>query len=245
MAGFELSTEGNFPNTADLERIANEQGVTVNDAFQGSWVGHFLILAPSRNRYIDLIVESEKTPEAERAARIAQTLVSRAVALVRSVAALWGQENLKGASDGTSSENETSVVQFSQLCGRKVLLTGDAGVGALNEACDYAIARGVTLPGLDWFDVPHHGSRRNLSSDVLDRWLGPKLGSEANDAVGWAIVSANGKDTDHPRKAVVRALIHRGHRVYQTKGTLHVHKDGPGRQWTAATRLQYPADMEE
>ena len=92
----------NFPHTADLERIAGEQCVTINDAFQGSWIGDFLILTPSRDRYIDLIVESEKTPEAERGATTMHTVVSRVVALVRSVAAMWGQENLKGASDGTS-----------------------------------------------------------------------------------------------------------------------------------------------
>ena len=235
----------NFPHTADLERIAGEQCVTINDAFQGSWIGDFLILTPSRDRYVDLIVESEKTPEAERGATTMHTVVSRVVALVRSVAAMWGQENLKGASDGTSRENETSVVQLAQLCGKKILLTGDAGVEALNEACDYAMARGVTLPGVDWFDVPHHGSRRNLSSDVLDRLLGPKLDAESNAPVAWGIVSANGKDADHPRKAVVRALIHRGARVFQTKGALHVNKDAPARQWSAAIPLEYPTDMEE
>lgn len=235
----------NFPYTAALERIAEEQGVTINDAFQGSWIGEFLILAPSRERYIDLVVESEKTPEPERGAAITQTLVSRTIALLRSVASIWGQENLKGETDGTSRENETSIVQWTQMCGKKVLLTGDAGIEGLSEACDYAEVNGVALPGIDWLDVPHHGSRRNVSSDVLDRLLGPRLDGQSSVELCRAIVSANHNDDEHPRKAVVRALIHRGARVFQTSGALHVYENAPDRNWRTAAPLEYPADMEE
>ena len=89
-------------------------------------------------------------------------------------AAAWGEEILKGDTDGTSEENETSIVQFSDVYERKVLLTGDAGVRALTEAHQSAVAMGKSTSELDWFQVPHHGSRRNLSSDVLDTWLGGK-----------------------------------------------------------------------
>ena len=237
----------NFPHTATLERIADEQGVTINDAFQGAWIGKFLILAPSLERYIDLIVESEKTPESERGEAIAQTLVSRTIALFRSVAAIWGQENLKGGTDGTSHENETSVVQWTKLCGKSVMLTGDAGIEGLSQACDYAETCGISidLPGIDWFDVPHHGSRRNVSSEVLDRLLGPKLDQQSSSGLFQAIVSANRNDDEHPRKAVVRALIHRGTRVFQTNGALHFNQNAPSRDWSAAAPLEYPADMEE
>ena len=39
-----------------------------------------------------------------------------------------------------------SVVQFAYLCNKKVLLTGDTGVGGLEEAYHFAIDGGVDLP---------------------------------------------------------------------------------------------------
>lgn len=235
-----------FPHTAELEKIAEEQDIGINDVFQGDQIGEFTVLAPSLDRYIDLIVDSEKTPEAERQAAIAETFFERAVAFVKSIAANWGEENLKGESEGTSRENETSVTQYVELCGQKILLTGDAGVEALDEAYDYAVQRGIDLPGIDKFDVPHHGSRRNVSSDVLDKWLGLKLAEEPETPHFTAIVSANRNDKDHPRNATVRALVHRGAGVYKTNGAICSHGgDAPDRGWASATSLEYPTDMEE
>ena len=173
--GLILRLKKDFPHTAELEEIANEQGIEIRQVFRGDQIGEFTVLAPSLDRYIDLVVESDKTPEPERKAAIAGSIFERAAALIKSFAATWGEENLKGTSEGTSHENETSVVQFAELCGKKILLTGDAGVEALDEAYDYAVEVGIKLPGIDRFDAPHHGSRRNLSSDALDKWLGGVL----------------------------------------------------------------------
>ena len=228
-----------------MEEIAKNKGIEIKQAFQGSNIGKFIVLAPSFSRYIDLIVESDKTPEPERQAAIEGRFFNRVVAFMRNVAANWGQENLKGTSEGTSHENESSIVQFAELCSKKILLTGDAGVEALDEAYDYALRLGIRLPGIDRFDVPHHGSRRNLSSDVLDKWLGSKLDSESSSPLCTAIISANQKDKEHPKKAVIRALIHRGAKVFQTEGTLHSFQHAPDRGWGPASALEYPTDMEE
>ena len=236
----------NFPHTAELEEIAKERKIQIRQVFQGDQIGEFTVLAPSFNRYIDLVVHSDKTPEPEREAVIAGKLFERAIALIKSVVAAWGEENLKGVSEGTSHENETSVVQFAELCGKKILLTGDAGVEALDEAYDYAVSLGIALPGIDRFGVPHHGSRRNLSSDVLDKWLGPKLGKESDSPSCSAIISANRNDNEHPKKAVIRALIHRGAKVYKTNGgAICSFQNSPDRTWSTATALEYPNDMEE
>lgn len=236
-----------FPFTAELESIAEEKGIVIRDAFQGSQIGVFTILAPSMERYIELIVESEKTPEAERAATIAGKIFESVVSTVKRVAAIWGAENLKGESDGTSRENESSIVQFADLCDQKILLTGDGGIEALEEAYQYAIRKGIVLPGIDVFDVPHHGSRRNVSSDVLDKILGPKLLAPSESPNVTAVVSANRNDENHPKNATVRALHHRGAQVLRTNGTIQVyggtvpHREG----WGPAQVLGYPTDMEE
>lgn len=234
-----------FRNTAELEAIAVEQEITIRSVFQGDRIGAFCVLAPSRSRYLDCVVESEKTPEPERAARIAGQIFEHVVKVLRSFSALWGEENLKGDAEGTSPENESSIVQFADLCDQKILLTGDAGVQALSEGYQYLVQRGVDLPGIDRLQVPHHGSRRNLSSDVLDAWLGEKLPQRSTNNKFTAIISANQNDKAHPKKAVVRALIHRGARVYQTNGVLHTFSNAPSRGWSAATELEYPEEMEE
>ncbi len=235
-----------FPHTAALEKIALDKGVEIYDAFQGAQIGEFTVLAPSKTRYIQLVVDSEKTPEAERKAVIEGTIFERAFRALKNIVVEWGEENLKGDTEGTSAENETSIVQYAEVCGEKILLTGDAGVGTLEEAYYYAIALGIPLPGIDWFDVPHHGSRRNLSPDILDKWLGPKFASKPDESHFTAFISANSNDKDHPRKAVVRALIHRGAKVIQTDGTIRTHRNAPKRDgWSAVTPIPYPNDMEE
>ena len=54
------------------------------------------------------------------------------------------------------------------------------------------------------------------------------------------------EDKDHPRKAVVRALIHRGAKVVTTEGSdLRTSHNAPDRDgWTAAVPLEYPEDQE-
>ena len=227
-----------FPKAAELEELANDKGIEINDAFTGNAIGEFTVLSPHKTTYLELIVESDKTP----------VPATGLMALLRESLshAAWGQENLKGDTEGTSAENETSIVQFGDVCGKKVLLTGDAGVRALTAAHQAACQMGKATYSLDWFQAPHHGSRRNLSSDVLDTWLGARLGGPVQDAAQQAVISANRSDKEHPKKAVVRALIHRGRSVFQTDGTLRMHSTGaPHRGWTTAMPLKYPQDQED
>ena len=226
-----------FPKVAELEEIAAARGVEIRDAFAGDVIGDFTVLSPRRTTYLLLIVESDKTPVPARG--LAALLADSATP------AAWGEENLKGDSEGTSADNETSIVQFANVCGTKILLTGDAGVRALAEAHHAAHQMRILAWPLDWFQVPHHGSRRNLSSHVLDNWLGPRLPGPAQWPALRAVVSANRNDRDHPKKAVVRALVHRGRIVLQTAGTLRMCSSGaPSRGWTAARPLDYPLDQE-
>ena len=228
-----------FPNIAELERIATRRGIEIRDAFCGDAIGEFMVLSPRRRTYLELVVESDKTPVP---ATNWLNLLGR-----RESQAAWGEENLKGDTDGTSPENETSIVQFAEVCSTKVLLTGDAGVRALTEAYGAAALMGKLTSPLDWFHVPHHGSHRNLSSYVLDAWLGSRLPSPLEFPSSCAIISANQKDKEHPKKAVVRALIHRGMRVLQTNGILRVSSHGapvrPG--WSTAPTLAYPEYQED
>lgn len=236
-----------YPNLAALEELAEEHGVKILEPFQGAKIGEFCVLAPSKTRYLDLVVESEKTPEAtkeeeESLAEAAGHFIKKAINFIKSA---WGVENFP--EDDTSPENNMSVIQYACLCDKKVLLTGDAGRAALDESADYAPYVGLQLPGIDRIQVPHHGSRHNVSTDVLDRWLGTKHDTRPDSESFTAIVSAAEADKDHPRKSVVRAFIHRGAKVTSTEGSdKRTSHNAPEREgWVAVTPLTYPEYQED
>ena len=141
-----------FPKVAQLEAIAQERAIPICSALCGQAIGEFIVLSPSRSTYLELVADSEKTPEA---ADWFSTLFGETLSGTR-----WGEERLKGDTEGTSPDNEASIVQFANVCGTKVLLTGDAGVRALSEAAQAAYWMDVHPFPLNWFQVPHHGSRR-------------------------------------------------------------------------------------
>ena len=229
-----------FDKVAALEQLALAKGVQIRDAFQGDRIGAFTVLSPSLPMYLMLMAESEKTPVTNPALEALRALLDGTVS-----GAEWGEENLKGDTDGTSPDNETSVVQFADVCGTKVLLTGDAGVQALTEARQAATRMEISTSPLNWFQVPHHGSRRNLSSAVLDAWLGPRFPGPVQVPEFDAVISANTSDSEHPKNTVVRALIHRSRRVFQTSGTLWMRSGGaPHRGWGHAQPLEYPSTQE-
>lgn len=236
-----------YPNIAALEEIALRRGIPMLEPSQGSRIGAFTVLSPTYEHYFRCLLNSEKTPEtlSETRQKLAALLAKAVAKVVTFVKSAWGAESF--SPDETSSENEMSVVQYAFLCEKKILLTADAGRVALAAAADYAIAQGLALPGIDRFQVPHHGSRRNVSAEVLDQWLGPRLRIRpANGAETFtAIISSAKKDEDHPRKAVVRAMIHRGAKVLTTEGaSLRVHQNAPARNWGPAKPCEYPEEQE-
>lgn len=234
-----------YSASAALEEIAIRRGIPIQSPFQGSSIGIFQVLAPTKARYLDLIVESDKTPEAETSIAAesleAVTRVFRAVAnLVKSA---WGNEYFPPS--GTSNENEMSVVQYAQINGKTIVLTGDAGREALAEAADYAPVVGLTLPGIDMFQVPHHGGRHNVSTELLDRWLGAR-----HDAPGystWAAMCSSAKaDEAHPRKSVMRAMMHRGGEFAATEGIGIAWMEGINREgWGPVPSTPYPEEQED
>lgn len=243
-----------FDKLHELEAIAIRRGIPIYDPFQGASIGEFTVLAPTRARYLDLIVESDKTPESVEES--AETFFDRAQATVaevirkaaRLVAGAWNVEVF--SPDDTSRENEMSVVQCARICNKKIVLTADAGREALDEAADYATIIGFGLPGIDAIQIPHHGSRRNVSTALLDRWLGARLPAKPaqGEETFTAVVSSAKADEDHPRPSVVRAFIHRGAKVIQTESQSIRHKGGaaPAREgWSAVEGAAYPTHYED
>jgi hypothetical protein len=65
------------------------------------------------------------------------------------------------------------MITLLQLDGKQLLLTADAGVPALDLALDWVEEQGARIYQPRFIQIPHHGSRHNASSDILNRLLGP------------------------------------------------------------------------
>ena len=205
---------------------------TIQEPFEGSKIGPFTVLSPTRYAYLKLLPQFDATPEPDQAqlesegwwlgkqsriARAFQALIEKAQSWVDES---WTKERLKNAGI-TSATNETSTVLYSNFEGRgNVLLTGDAGVNALTWALNYAHRTGISLHPLTLVQVPHHGSRRNVGPDILTRLLGDKTPApKEKPSPPFAAVSSPKDDDTHPRKMLTNAFLRRGASVYATQGT--------------------------
>lgn len=123
----------------------------------------------------------------------------------------------------TSAENNSGIVLAFALpknVGGMVMLTGDAGIPALENAVEEAIRCGLDLKkDISFFQIPHHGSIQNLGPTVLNKiFENPEL-LVPNKKTKIAYVSVSkGHDNQHPSKHVINALEDRGVECYMTNG---------------------------
>ena len=201
-----------------LERLAETQGTVIHDVFQGAQIGPFTVLAPSRERYIQLIPEMDKTPTNYGTEDISNKSLAAMIleALKKFIDESWDIETLSNNPDPVSASNETSVVQLGTIDGCGILLTGDAGPLALSEAADYAEANGLLSAYPEFVQVPHHGSRKNVTPVLLDRWLGDRM--KKGKVYGTAFCSVGTSQDDYPRGQVQNAFERRGYPVHATRG---------------------------
>ena len=234
------------PYLVEMEQIAERKEILIYPAFQGSTIGEFQVLAPTRDRYVSLIHELDKTPTsyAEEATKSIGRIITDAVKAAKDwVLETWGTETL-GDNLSTSASNESCIVQIANFEGNKVVLTADVGPIGLAEAADYAQTLGLLSPPR-FIQVPHHGSRHNVSKTTLNRWLGMPVPDETTKR-GNAFVSIGTKKSDYPRRAVSNAFLRRGYPVYPTRtGSVRHSQDMPSRNWGAATAEPFHAQVEE
>ena len=219
----------------DLEQTAIARRVPIDEPFEGQQIGPFYVMSPSRDWYQTLIPQFRGTPEPVEAFQRVLAKALEAVKKASAAAVEWVGEtmNIETLREGgeTSAENESSVVLYSpNLGGKRIFLTGDAGIQALERAADFAARCGTALDSLDLVQIPHHGSRRNVSPSLLGRVMGKT-----------AYISAAKDDAEHPRRVVTNAFKRRGARVYATKGNglRHHFNIGDRDGWGPAQELPF------
>lgn len=213
----------------DLEAIARRRGILIEEPFAGKAIGPFQILSPGRGWYVHSLVPAfEKSPGATThrppglppaSAGIIGALALAPTNIGRWLVENWFVETLRDDVT-TTAENESSVVLYGHFGGHGVLLTGDAGVEALHRTAVTAEYCGLDLPGtLKFIQIPHHGSRHNVSTAVLDRLIGPRQGFTGVPPDRVAYASAGKDSKSHPRQAVMNAFWRRGFQPFGTRGT--------------------------
>lgn len=96
-----------------------------------------------------------------------------------------------------SEANGASIAFLAEFDGRSMLLTGDAHAGVLERGIRRLLdERDEPALAVDVFKVSHHGSRHNLSPELVD----------LVDASRWAF-SSNGRIFGHPDPVAVSRLI--------------------------------------
>lgn len=202
----------------DLIALARRRGVNVITDFwagQEIYSGALVIAGPTKEFYLDqLRAQTGMGAVAKSFGGFVGSAV-RKIASVLSPRATDPGEGLLTDHGGTTARNNSSIIIDVQVDGYRALLTGDAGVPALNAAAATLEVGGRASKVPDFFDVPHHGSRHNLDTATANRLLGPVVGDTKSHS---AFVSVGKAANDFPRAEVSNALTRRGYQVMPTRG---------------------------
>ena len=238
-------------NALAVEEKANSEGIPIFEPFSDELenIHGIRVLGPSREYYIENLPEFRAIAEVmeEREEGLFEAMGKAGRWVIRSLVEDWDEELLANPEEeATSSENRTSTVLCLDIGGVYCWLTGDAGVGSLEKAMDKAEEVGINPGSLGFFQVPHHGSKRNLGPDVLDKVIGKPGDREEGSFPAYISASIDGSPK-HPSPRVVNALIRRGGRVVATQGKKKCFSVGtPDREgWLPAESFGFMREYEE
>jgi len=234
-SGLEQRLERSLQNASDLESIAIKNKIQIIEPFQGEtrFSGAVHILGPSQEDYEKLLPLFRSTPTPIDSL---SKLIKRAgEEIIKWIDDKLDIDLLNDDNDTTSPENNTSTIVLFNIDGQKFLFTGDAGKTGLLSAIDYVNNLNIPLTDLNFFDVPHHGSKRNLSSKVLK-----------NIKAKTAFISAPKNSSKHPARKITNALKKRDMRVFVNRESTLCHNEGgPDRGWAQATEEPFHNQVEE
>ncbi len=217
-----------------LVEIAEEKGIDVREPFaeRKSEDGVLTVLGPITDYYRELLPEFARSPQAK-------TMQERLYSSRIEKAINWIDENLQIETlneDGIpSAENRSSAVILFEFGGKKILFTGDAGIDSMKKVIAFSKEKFIDISTLDVFQIPHHGSKRNISPSVLDA-------IKCNQAYA----SASKEARKHPARKVTNALKRRDAKVYTTEGVcLNYHHNAPRDGWFPAAEVPFYNQVEE
>jgi hypothetical protein len=129
----------------------------------------------------------------------------------------------------TSAKNDSSMILYLNYDEFSVLFTGDCGVESLEKACVFAKDNSINLNGVDYLQIPHHGSINNINKKLLDH-ISPQK----------AFVSAPASSQKHPSRLIVNYLTKlKGIKVFHvSENTIRISHKAPKREgWSPVKPL--------
>lgn len=238
-SGLEKRLEDALQNAKDLETLAIKKGIAIVEPFQGATGYNNIIhvLGPSKEYYQSLLTGFRSTPgPVSGTPNLVEILRKALEGVVRFIEDSFFIDLLDNDEDSTSAENNSSTIILFQIDGQKLLFTGDAGKTALLNAIEYAGSMGISLTDMNFLDVPHHGSKRNLSSKILKKM------NAAN-----AYISASASSEKHPSKKVTNALHKVNSRVFVNRANTicYRHNAPPRLGWGPIIPEPFHSQVEE
>lgn len=184
--------------TTNLVKAAAARYIPVSEPFAGLEVGPLTVVGPTPEYYGELVAQFGDADAIRSSEHLVTAAPTHAQAGLLLEALAIATESLDDNPQTQPENNSSAILGMSHSSGIH-LLTGDAGAQAL--AC---AAEAYNLANCHWMQIPHHGSRRNITQALIEHF---------NPTV--AFVSAKGS-VKHPRRAVVNAFKKTGCRVYST-----------------------------
>ncbi|MEJ7687725.1 MAG: hypothetical protein WKG52_12440 [Variovorax sp.] len=213
-----------------VEQLALDKGIPIHEPFAGAAIGPFTVLSPQRQWYLESLLPAfSAVPSLHGLTRWVRYAVA---ALGRP----WELEPLPRAQVPVRAQDQSSAVLYGEFEGRGVMLTGDAGMEALEEACSFAEQLGFRIPlNLRLLQVPHQGRPEHLSSALLDRIVGGRQPQEQRLRAKSAFISVARHAPPSSYRVVTDALKRRGALSFATEEVQLQHShEMPERGWRQA-----------
>jgi len=209
------------PAVEDLIATAQGQGTEVFEPFAGQqfFGGALTVLSPTEAWYEELVAQQVAEEAGLKAAAAVQEsalleAASRKISRLLNAIGTAGIEIPFDDKGGPGPRNNSSLVTMLEIEGFRALLAADAGVEALDRGWTWLEQNGRDASPPNLVQIPHHGSRKNGSSELLDRILGPT--GQAIHSV--AYVSAVADSAVHPSAKIWNAFYRRGYDPHATAG---------------------------
>jgi len=219
----------------EISEMANEKKIKIEHPFSGKTYDEVLtIISPSKSYYESLLPNFSRTPEAKE-----KTLAERTYSKIEK-AINWINETLTfetlDEEGEISSENMSSIISLLELDDKKFLFTGDTGIESLNEGIKFCNKNLKDISYVNFMQVPHHGSKRNISPSILNAIK-----------CRTAYISAAKDSEKHPSKKVTNALYRRDANVYTTEGSKLRHHLNAGERtgYSAVEPLPFFDEVQE
>ena len=239
-----LAEFSNIEKLDELIKTAENLSIPIIEPFEGAqeFGGQLTVCGPTEDYYVELLtqyLEEERTGKASARRSSGSPVWSAIGRKFERMLSMIPIETLSNDVE-TGPRNNMSVITHLKADGHNLLLTGDAGIPALDAAADFyeSTVGLISAEPFTLFQVPHHGSRRNAGPDLLDRLLGERNASFGSTV---AIISSAEKCKDHPSPKVINALNRRDAIVAATEGKTLTHwNDAPDRPgWGPVAPLRY------